>query len=169
MRPNRIRNTEEKFWARVQVGSKSECWPWTGSKNKKGYGEVSFDGKVRKAHRMAFVFSGNKLTKDKPLVCHKCDNPSCCNPAHLFAGNNTDNMVDMAKKHRYSDTRGEKNGRAKISYREAMEIRDICKSKAMKQRDIAKAYGVGKSTVNYINTGAIWNYSLHQGKMDPPE
>ena len=53
-----------------------------------------------KAHRAAYLYAGGKLGSAKPLVCHSCDNPPCCNPAHLWPGTNADNLQDMRDKGR---------------------------------------------------------------------
>lgn len=151
----RNRNTPEKLWLRVSIKSSTECWEWQGCKNTDGYGSISISGKIVKTHRLAFALSGGEITREKPHVLHHCDNPACCNPAHLFAGSHKDNMQDMAQKMR-CHREGKNNGRAKITAKEVIEIRDLCEAKVFSQRDIAKIYGVGKSTVNYIHTQTTW-------------
>ena len=89
---------EERFWKRVQ---KTEtCWLWTGAKNKKGYGTF-YISKYEPigAHRFSYLLAEGK-SPEELFVCHKCDNPSCVRPDHLFLGTNTDNMRDAKKKGR---------------------------------------------------------------------
>lgn len=92
---------ERWFWLRVERRGPSECWPWKGRvmKARRGYGRLTFDGRMIGAHRMALSLTTGG---DCPglFACHRCDNPVCCNPAHLFWGTHQDNMDDCAAKGR---------------------------------------------------------------------
>ena len=83
----------EKFWSRVKRGEASECWVWTGSTNGHGYGRLNVRGKWLGAHRVAFELANGKAPEQ--CVLHSCDNPPCCNPAHLREGTLADNVQDM--------------------------------------------------------------------------
>jgi hypothetical protein len=85
-----------------------ECMEFTGAKNHLGYGYVGYKGKVMKAHRLAFLLANGPLSDDI-LVLHRCDNPACINPQHLFLGTHHDNTVDMVKKGRHSRCGGRKS------------------------------------------------------------
>lgn len=92
----------ERFWARVDRSSAPEaCWPWTTRVGRFGYGRLSVDRRQVHAHRVAFELSGGSIP-DGFYVLHRCDNPPCCNPAHLFVGTHADNMRDRHQKGRYS-------------------------------------------------------------------
>lgn len=90
---------ECRFWSFVAVAGASECWPWTGSLRDKGYGQVAWGGRPTKAHRVAFLLGYGRWPD--PNALHRCDNPGCCNPAHLFEGTTEDNNRDMWNKGRH--------------------------------------------------------------------
>lgn len=91
----RKRPPEERFWEHVEKRPGDGCWEWTGGKTPDGYG--GFDG--HRAHRFSYTLVHGFLLPSL-CVCHKCDNPSCVRPDHLFAGTRTDNMRDMVAKGR---------------------------------------------------------------------
>lgn len=76
------------------------CWVWTGSTNR-GYGTVSINGKNVRAHRASFEFHNKRKIKEGYYICHRCDNPPCINPDHLFEGTQKDNIQDCLKKGRH--------------------------------------------------------------------
>jgi hypothetical protein len=80
------------------TGDIDGCWNFTGCKDKLGYGKVNIKGQYL-AHRAAFLIVNGWIPHDK-LICHKCDNPSCINPSHLFVGTDLDNTLDAMKKGR---------------------------------------------------------------------
>jgi hypothetical protein len=88
----------DRFWEKVDKRDVDECWPWTGTTVSKGYGSIGHEGKTLSAHRVSW-----ELHFDSPgdlHVLHSCDNPPCCNPAHLFLGTNADNIRDRLLKER---------------------------------------------------------------------
>ena len=90
---------EERFWTKVERRADGECWPWTARCDDAGYGSFKVARRLVKAHRIAWELT-HGMIGDGLHVCHHCDNPPCCNPAHLFVGTRSDNMRDMAAKGR---------------------------------------------------------------------
>lgn len=98
----------KRFWRKVDKSAGPEgCWLWTGARDRDGYGQHKIDGKQYKAHRVAFWYVNGEISSGL-FVCHRCDNPPCCNPAHLFAGRSADNVGDRHQKQR--DAAGDRNG-----------------------------------------------------------
>jgi len=91
-----------RFWAKVdRSGGPDACWPWTGTKNKDGYGGFRAVGKMHKSHRVAWTIAHGEIPGGY-CVLHHCDNPPCCNPSslHLWLGTNDDNTADKCAKGR---------------------------------------------------------------------
>jgi hypothetical protein len=138
------------------------CWEWSGSRLKSGYGEVTVKGKKYLAHRLAwFIFC-----KEDPkglFVCHTCDNPSCCNPDHLFLGTAADNSADMVAKGRSPRTSmpGEANPRAVISDQDVSLIR----SSDLATKELAVKFGVTEHHIRGIRRGVYRKASLHSGEF----
>lgn len=86
----------ERFWSKVN--KTDECWLWTRGRTKQGYGTFSLDGKTHNAHRLAWLFTYGD--PGELQVLHRCDNPPCVRPDHLFLGTVADNMKDRDAKGR---------------------------------------------------------------------
>lgn len=126
------------------------CWPWVGPLDRYGYGVVTRTGR---AHRLAWQeHHGRKLARDE-VVRHSCDNPCCCNPAHLIVGTQVENIDDRVQKER--SAKGQMNGRAKLT---ATKAREIYKS-GVAASVMAERYGIDESTVRGIRTGKTWSWA----------
>lgn len=127
------------------------CWEWNKSKDKDGYGRTKCNGKTSIAHRAAYRHLIGSIEKGK-ILCHKCDNPPCCNPTHLFIGTPKDNYEDSRRKGR--SCVGEKNGCGKLTALQVLSIR----ADTRRQVDIAAEYGIRQTTVSAIKTRQNWRH-----------
>lgn len=154
------RPLEDRYWEKVDASAGPiACWPWLAYRSPKGYGMLarSSEGKSPiAASRLAWEFTVGPIPKGM-LVCHVCDNPSCCNPLHLFLGTPADNMADMIRKGRQNPARGEASGTAKLSNDDVRSIRRLLAS-GLPQYEIAAKFGVHSTQVCRINTGERWSH-----------
>lgn len=143
----------KRFWSKVDVCEPDDCWEWIAGRYKAGYGQFWLNGKGYIAHRVAYFIEHGK-DPGEMLVCHTCDNPPCCNPAHLWLGTNNDNTQDKIVKGRQDNTRGEKCHSAKLTKQNVREIRASDKS----DDELAKWYGVHLWTVTRARLGLSWKH-----------
>lgn len=145
------RPVRERLLATIRVDP-SGCWIWLGKKDKNGYGIIGIRrGKQYRAHRIAYeTFRGP--IPESILVCHKCDEPSCINPRHLFLGTAKANTADMLQKGRANRLRGEAHPSAKLENRHVAKIREL-RATGMKLLSIANRFGVTFQHVSLICRG----------------
>lgn len=151
-----------KFWEKVLIDDDDKCWEWQSSKNKKGYGNFYLSVGHSKdlhclAHRMSYKLRYGDF--DETLcVLHKCDNPSCVNPSHLFLGTNNDNVQDKLLKVRQPILLGNDNPVAKLNENDVREIRKLYKPRKYTLEMLARKYNVHLSTIAYAINGKNWGH-----------
>lgn len=125
------------------------------------YGQVGRDGKNLLAHRVAYELHHGQSIPRGQCVLHRCDNPPCCNPKHLFLGTRRDNLVDMySKRRRQYDgyAKGAKHGNAKLTDDNVREMRALYAAKQATQWDLAHRFGLTQSTVWAILVRRTWRH-----------
>lgn len=143
--PRRVIPLHARFWSKVRVTS--GCWEWMSRRNSAGYGQLYMSEagrrKTWRAPRVAWLLSHGPIPPGL-FVLHRCDNPPCVNPDHLFLGNTMDNAQDMMAKGRGPS--GERNGNARLTAADVQDIRDrLARGEAT--RSIARIYGVDPATI----------------------
>ena len=146
----RLTTDEERFWSGVDRRGPDECWPWLRSTNRHGYGKVWIDGKVVLAHRQAVIYDGRA---PGTASRHSCDNPPCCNPAHVIGGDQLANVADCVAKGR--TPAGERNANANLTERDVLAIRARVASGEL-QRAVAREYGLAQGRISEIVNYKSW-------------
>lgn len=158
----------QKFTSLIRKGSPEECWVWTGTKSGIGYGRFGFKKQAFAAHRLAF-FLEYGIDPGDLLVCHKCDNPPCCNPNHLFLGTHLDNVRDCISKKRHCfgerkskamkarEFSGPHNPNCVLSEQEVHMIREHFNN-GMTQTALAPIFGVSQAHISKIVRRVWWKH-----------
>lgn len=124
------------------------CWEWFGSVNGDGYGWFEANRRRVMVHRAVFLLCSGEVVK-AAMILHRCDNPPCCNPAHLYLGDATLNNQDCADRGRHRD--------AKLTPARAEEIRQRAAGQKCKViRQLAREYGVSPATIGHVLAGRHW-------------
>lgn len=132
------------------------CWDWKGKKDKDGYCRLGFKNfKFERAHRVSWFLEYDYMPKANEMVCHTCDNPSCCNPKHLFIGDSKSNYSDRAKKRRGHE--GELNPKAKLKEKQVFQIKMMLKENIIATK-IASVFNVGLWVIHSIKSGKSWKH-----------
>ena len=150
----RSRPLKERFESKVVRAN--GCWRWSGNKHKQGYGKIHMDGGSAMAHRVSYLLHKGSIP-DGMMVCHRCDNPECTNPDHLFLGTALDNMRDKIAKGRHVGAHaGEGHHFAKLTRRQVEEIRRAYRRGGVTQYELAARYGVTQTNISGIVNNRKW-------------
>lgn len=138
---------DELFWSKVDQQGPSDCWEWKASKNRDGYGQFWIGNTFIPAHRYVWEFK-NDTIPDGYQILHHCDNPSCCNPNHLFLGTHSDNMNDKMLKGRSKKIGIKRN----FTTEQKLIIKELNKN-GISQTKIASVLEVTPATIRRILKG----------------
>lgn len=152
--------TVARFWAKVdKSGGTNACWTWTAYKNSQGYGIFTIKNPKRtvRANRVSLEITLGQLPPDSN-ACHRCDNPSCVNPAHLFAASQKENVEDGLKKGRMHQLQkpGERGLRAKLTEHQASEIRNRYVPGKTTMAQLSTEFGVTLRSIHGILRGETY-------------
>jgi hypothetical protein len=144
------------FWDRATKGD--GCWIWQAARNSGGYGEY----RGGYAHRYAYEQAVGPIPPGMHVL-HRCDNPPCINPAHLWVGTNLDNVRDAQAKGRILV--GEQRHNAKLSREDVLAIRE---ARDVPIADLAARYGVHRASIHRVRRGDTWGWLVERAQMELP-
>lgn len=151
----------ERFARKFIPEPNSGCWLWTDALDRDGYGRIQIGCGSKKAHRVSYEIHCGPIS-DGELVCHRCDNPACVNPEHLFLGSNHDNVADMVRKGRSARVKnprpGASNGRATLSEDQALSALHSVLVQRRSRASVARDIGVGKAAIEKLCAGKTWTH-----------
>lgn len=152
---------EARFWSRVDKGT--DCWTWTGTTTPQGYGMLRLGGGRGRpigVHRVSFIIANGSIPEGLDIL-HRCDNPPCVRPDHLYAGTHSRNMQDTYDRGRHrsmADTiRGERNVNARLTDSDVIAIR-AARSTGAKLAELGRVYGVDQSTIWKVVNHKAWTH-----------
>ena len=158
--PKTNKTTEERFWDKVNTSG--DCWEWTAYKDKNGYGMFNIDGKIQRAHRVAWFLEYGYYPEKPMQINHKCNNRGCVNPEHLYEGTQEQNTQDSIIAGTFvGDRNGFKKGHipanTKLTQEQVNKIREESTGAWGEQTRFAKKYRVSKQQVSNILNGKQWS------------
>ena len=152
-------DAQQRFLTKIQI--LGDCWIWQAARDADGYGMFWFNGRTQGAHKFsAEHLAGLDIPKGH-CVCHRCDNPSCVNPSHLFTASSADNTRDRHSKGR--SARGSGVGTSKLTEQQVNEIRQRYKDANGRRgilTELAKEYGTTVTPIWAICHGLGWRHLL---------
>lgn len=145
----------DRFWEKVDVRGADECWEWRAHRKVTGYGQFTISkGVFATASRVSLALSGVVL-REGEAACHRCDNPPCVNPAHLFAGTQVVNTLDCVEKGRANRASGTDHPSARLDHEAVRRIRSADLRFGDMTR-LAREYGVSLTSIRRIRNGQTW-------------
>lgn len=173
-----------RFFSGIKKDSTTGCWEWSGTKNNHGYGMMGVCTDAILVHRYSWMHHYGEIP-DGLIVCHKCDNPPCANPEHLFLGTHKDNVHDKILKGRDINTRNALKSTNALKTKNTLRAKGVLKVKdpskarsrsdtkltpeqvkeikfllrgGVKQAHVAKQFSVSRTTIMFINQGKTWGH-----------
>ena len=149
------RTLEDRFWEKVEVRGKDDCWKWKGSRAREEYGNIWGGKRLEKAHRVSYKINIGEIPKGM-CVCHTCSNPYCVNPNHLWLGTQLDNIRYRGERGRNAIVKGKYNGRSKLTREIVKRIRKLHSKNGVSITEIAKMFKVAPNTIHYVVKNITW-------------
>lgn len=144
----------QRFWRKVDSsGGQAACWPWLACRDTFGHGRFRLGKNRVMAHRLAYELATGQHIPEGAVVRHLCNNPTCCNPAHLAVGTHADNVADRVAAGR--SARGEHNGRAKLTWAAVAAIRQQAEA-GTSDCQLARQFAVSRRCISFIRAGSHW-------------
>ena len=146
----------ESWWGNVV--KTDSCWMWCGNRHLKGYGQFKLPGYPYRVHRASWEIHYGKIPNGLHVL-HRCDNPGCVNPEHLFLGTHADNMKDCSTKGRIAvpDQRGEAHSGHKLTLNSVKEIKRLLGTKS--HSELGKLFNISRSVITRISLGKLWPHA----------
>ena len=142
-------DTVEGFWKRVFIQDPENCWEWQAAITSRGYGSVHWRGKSEQSHRIAYLLTHKEIPSGL-CILHSCNNRKCCNPSHLRAGTQSENILQASSEGRLNRPTGF-NAKLKLS----PELIQTIQSSTLPQGAIRRMYGLSSGIVTAIKTGVL--------------
>jgi hypothetical protein len=146
---------ESRFWKKVQKGT--DCWNWLAHTNNKGYGTFGLNRTMVLAHRLSYELENGPIPKEM-CVLHKCDNPRCVKPSHLWLGSKEANNTDMIRKGRDRKAVGMGVANSKLTDDTVRKVRDLYKTGKYTWRSLAKRFGMSHTPIGKIIREETWRH-----------
>lgn len=150
---------EERFWDKVNILGKNDCWEWKAFVHPSGYGMFAINRQMKLAHRISWEFTFGEIPNGM-CVLHKCDNRKCENPYHLFLGTYLDNAQDRDNKGRAKIpcNIGERHGNSKLTNEKVIKARSLFSTGEYTYTDLAIRFDVARQTITKAIQGENWSH-----------
>lgn len=152
-----MRDFFTRYADRIARAGDNDCWIWTGARASRGYGHTHLNNEHVYAHRAAYEWAHGIGSADGMIVRHQCDNPPCCNPAHLLVGTQSDNMQDMIRRGRGNPSKGGAIWTAKLTEADVLEARRLAASGWPIAR-IREVFPINHGALTLAVTGRTWKH-----------